>query len=181
MGVLDMGDYDVADEWLPAVQGEDASLKNLIDEAEKARPDLVSYDHQIQAQDLTIASYRGGYWPSIGASAKVGETGLNSDFTTTASVGVALSWPIFQGYLTTHQVREQQADLVVLQAQREQLRQQIDANAVTAELSVKAGKASGRRGGEGGRECAAAASPWPRSATSRASATSSSSPTRRRR
>ena len=53
---------------------ENVFLKGLsFDEALKARPDLLSLARQVEAQELTTRSIRGGYAPSLNASASLND------------------------------------------------------------------------------------------------------------
>jgi outer membrane protein len=51
-----------------------------------------------------------------------------------------LTWPIFQGFLTRGQVREAEANLAALEAQRDGLRQQVRLEVDQARLAVRAAK-----------------------------------------
>jgi len=56
--------------------------------------------------------------------------------------GVSLSWNLFQRMLTPAQVREQEAAIHSLEAQRDALRLQVRLDVVQARLAVRAAKAS---------------------------------------
>jgi outer membrane protein len=143
MGIEGPTDYDISDEALPALPGEDQPLDALLQEAQKARPELASVGEQIKADALLVHSIEGAYWPALGASA-----GFTQGGTTLTSLGwnfqagLGLSWGIFQGGLTTAQVHEAEANLGSLQAQLDLVRQQIRVELDQARLSVHAGKAS---------------------------------------
>jgi outer membrane protein len=49
---------------------------------------------------------------------------------------VGLSWPLFEGGITRAQVREQQANLSSIEAQRDALRQQVRLEVERAQLSA---------------------------------------------
>ena len=145
MGVEGPTDYDVADEQLGAVEGEDQSTDPLVDEAVKARPDLVAFEKQIRAQELTLSAVRGSYWPTLSAGAAVTDRSTEVDALDSginANVSVSLTWPIFQGLLTKSQVRENEAKLTALEAQRDLARQQVRLEVDQARLAVRAAKAA---------------------------------------
>jgi outer membrane protein len=143
IGVTDLGPWEVAEEALPPVQGEDAAPQVLLDEAIKARPDILSLERQLDAQKLTVSSLQGGYGPSLGLSGGYSETGpRTSDLVANWNAQVTLTWNLFQGGLTRGQVREANANVTALSAQIEQLRQQVRLDVEQARLGVMAGIAS---------------------------------------
>ena len=143
MGVEDPTDYDVSDDALPALPGEDLGLAPLLDEARKARPELASLEDQIRADLLLVHAVEGAYWPALEASAGFTQGGTSlSSLGWNLQAGLTLTWGLFQGGLTTAQVHEAEANLGTLQAQLDLVRQQIRVELDQARLSVHAGKAS---------------------------------------
>ena len=71
MGVLGPTDYDISDESLAAVQGEDTDIAPLLDEATKSRPEVENIEKLVRADELTVRSVEGNYWPSLSATAGV--------------------------------------------------------------------------------------------------------------
>ncbi|PTL84190.1 TolC family protein [Vitiosangium sp. GDMCC 1.1324] len=143
MGVEATTGYTVQEETVGVVQGEDQSVDTLVDAAFQGRPDLAANEHQLRAQELTISATRGNYWPSLSASVSATDSGpnpANLDWGVSGQVG--LSWPLFQGGLTRAQVREQQANLNSIQAQRDALRQQVRLEVERAQLAVTAARES---------------------------------------
>jgi outer membrane protein len=143
MGVESSVDWDVVDAPSQAVSGEDGRPDDLMVEAVKARPDLLSLSHQVEAQELTTTSIKGGYAPSLGANASLTEQGDElGSLDWSAYVGLSLSWQLFGGGITEAQVRESRANTAVLRAQVEQQRQQVRTDVEQARLSVRATKAA---------------------------------------
>jgi len=143
IGVTDLGPWEVAEEALPPVQGEDAAPQVLLDEAIKARPDILSLERQLDAQKLTVSAVKGGYGPSLGVSGAYAETGpRTSDLVSNWNAQVTLTWNLFQGGLTRGQVREASANVTALSAQVEQLRQQVRLDVEQARLGVLAAVAT---------------------------------------
>jgi outer membrane protein len=143
MGVEEPTDYDVADETLPPVPGEDQDTAPLLDEALRGRPEFVALTHQVRAQQLTVRSIQGELWPTLGVS--TGFTDAGGQFSNLAwnwSGAISLSVPIFQGGITRAQVREAQATLASLEAEGDALRQQVRVEVEQARLAVRAAKAS---------------------------------------
>ncbi len=136
--------YDVVDESTPPIAGEDApTVDPLLDEALRARPDYLSLDKQIQAQELGVWAARTAFGPNLQASTSftdggqdLGNLGWNWNFNLT------LNWQLFSGGLTWYTVKEQKANLDGLEAQRDLLRQQVRLGVEQARLAVRAAKAA---------------------------------------
>jgi outer membrane protein len=149
MGVLGTTDYDVSDDSLGAVQNEDANVGPLLEEAIKSRPEVENIEKLVRADQLTVSSIRGNYFPSISATAgfNQGGTSLFDDakhpnLTWNAFVGLSLTWNIFQGGLTTAQAEEAEANVQAEQAGLDLLQQQLRSDVDAARLAVRAAKAS---------------------------------------
>ena len=142
IGVEQDTDYDVADESLPPVDGEDGALEPLLQRAWKGRSEFVALDHQLRAQELTLGSIRAGYWPRLGVSAGLTDNG--SDLTNLAwnwNVGTTLTWQFYQGGVTDAQVAEAHANVAGLRAQVDTLRQRVRLEVEQARLAIRAAKA----------------------------------------
>jgi outer membrane protein len=155
MGVTGGTDYDVADQTLGPVDGEEMSTPALIDAAVRARPDVAALDAQVRAQQLTARAARGAYFPTLSliggafdaGSNLVPKTVPNPPFPATTYglawnlfAGLQLTWPLFQGFLTRGQVREADATLDGISAQRDALVQQVWVGVQQAALGVRAAK-----------------------------------------
>jgi outer membrane protein len=148
-GIVGGTDYDVGDEQVAIPEDEDMPLDTLAGKAIAARPELATFQKQREAQEATLSSARGGYGPTLSASAGVTEVGesLTASQATGGLVpnwnaGVLLTWPLYQGGLTVAQIRQAQAGLDSVDAQKAvevlAVRLQVD----TARLTVKAAKAT---------------------------------------
>jgi len=136
-------DFDVANDSLPVVAGENAPTDDLLREALAARPEVAALAQQLRAEQLSVSSIRGQYGPSIAAVAGVaqgGDTLPGSGWN--AQAGVALTWSLYQGGLTGASVREGEARIRNLTAEVETLRQQIRLQIEQVRLAVAAAKAS---------------------------------------
>lgn len=143
IGATDLGPWEVEQTTLPAVPGEDAAPEVLLAEAAAARPELAALEQQLRAQQLTVRSLQGGFGPSVGVAAGVSEVGPYLDGLREGwNAQVTLTWPLFQGGQTRGQVREARANLSALDAQREQLRQQVRLELEQARLGVRAAVAT---------------------------------------
>jgi outer membrane protein len=136
-------DYDVADEDLPPVKDEDQPLSTLVAEALASRPELATLDRQREADEAAVRSARGGYGPTLSATAGASTAGVSlGGLVPNWNVGLLLDWPIFQGGMTRAQVRTAEASLHGVEAQKalEELQVRLDVDA--ARLAVRAAKAS---------------------------------------
>jgi outer membrane protein len=143
MGVERGTDYEVADPPVEMVPGEDDSTDGILPTALQARPDLQALARQIEAQELTMKSLKGGYAPSLGVSTTLSDGG--SDLGNLAwnwNAILSLNWQIFGGGITNEQLREARANIAVLHAQHDLQRQQVRADIEQARLGVRAAKAA---------------------------------------
>ncbi len=143
MGVVGPTDYEIADTSMPPIAGEDAPLEPLLDEANRARPEVQSLEDQVRADQLTIRSIEGQYGPALSATLGFRQGGTRVDqLGWNAAAGLSLSWNIFQGGLTRAQVSEAQANVMATVAQLDLLRQQIQSDVDGARLALRAAKES---------------------------------------
>ena len=143
MGVERATDFDVGDDVLPPVPGEDEPLEPLFAEAVAARPELASFREQERAQALTRSAAQAGYLPTVGAQTGIAAQGSSwpaavPNWSTTVTLG----WSIFQGGATRAAAKESEANLSALRAQADQLRQQIRLEVEQARLGVRAARAT---------------------------------------
>jgi outer membrane protein len=147
MGVVGDTNYDVAEEGLAVIAGEDGPDDRLIDDALKARPEIVAYEKTREANALTVSSLKGGYGPTISA---IGQAGVidpslqetNNNLAGYWTLGAQLVWPFFQGGLTAGQVHTAEANYNYADAQLEAEKLQVRFQVEQAVLTVRAAKAS---------------------------------------
>lgn len=149
MGVAGPADFDVTRETLPAVPSEDASTEELVAEAVGARPELLAYQKQLQAQELTLRATKGGYWPSLSTGLSFSDAGREIDnMAWNLGGSVSLSWNFFSGGVTRAAAQEQSANLAALDAQRDSELLQVRVEVEQARLAVRAGKEALSAAGE---------------------------------
>lgn len=143
VGLREGTDYDVGDEIIPPVDDEEQPLETLVAKALSARPEIATLLKQRQAQEATISATKGAYGPTLSALGTVAEEGtaLNG-LQPFWSVGVLLSWPIFQGGLTHGQVRSAEAALANIAGQQALEDLQVRFGVDSAQLAVRAAKAT---------------------------------------
>jgi outer membrane protein len=143
MGVNAHTNYDVADEGLRPVDGEDEAIEALYARALQHRPELVTLGKQQQALELTVRSIKGAYGPSLSGIGQVSEIGLSlGSLAPNWYLGGQLTWPMFQGGLTQGQVREAEANVHNAVAQVDAEKLQVHLDVEQALLAVRAAKAS---------------------------------------
>lgn len=143
MGREGSTDYEVADEEIAPIEGEDLEAETMLGEALKARTELKSLDDQLRASEATLGAIRGAYWPTVGLSTALTEAGSEPEqFAWNWSIGVALSWPIFEGGLTHARVREAEANVTVAKSQIDDLKLAVRLELDQARFALRAAKAA---------------------------------------
>ncbi len=143
MGIIGSIDYEVADEEVGTIPGEDETTDSMMPQAIANRPEILTLEKQRESQELTVRSFKGAYGPTLSATAAAAEAGASlGSLGPTWNVGALLSWPIFQGGLTTGQVHQAEANLDVTDAQMASEKLQVRVDVETALLGVRAAKSS---------------------------------------
>jgi outer membrane protein len=143
MGLDAAPDYDVADETLPPIDGEDQPTDTLLVEALKSRPELVAFEQQVEAQRMALKGSKGAYAPafSVGTAASARGTDI-TDMGYNWNAGVTMRWDIFTGLSTYGVVKEAAANLTAIEAQLSGQKQQVRLDVEQARLAVRAAKAA---------------------------------------
>lgn len=124
IGVPDAPDYNVED--ILAFQKYEITFPQAIDTAYKNRPDLQSTVAKRMSIERSVDLAKTGYYPALTGSAQY--TRSDTVFFPQAdgwSAGVALTFPIFSGFLTKSQIEEAKANLAAARANEETLKQSI--------------------------------------------------------
>lgn len=124
------------------------NVRDMIDEAKRSRPDLVSVEAQINAAKANIDAAKAGERPTLSLTSSVGYTNPSgSEQIKNASIGLALNIPIFTGFNTTYKIELAQTqaklkELEYLKLQRQVALEVFQAynNLVTQTNSVKASR-----------------------------------------
>lgn len=96
--------------------------KNL---AFQRRPELLKNRYLQQYSQAAVQVARSGYFPTLNASANYGWRGSEYPLRENWSVGVGLSFPLFEGFATKSGVRQAWADLRSVMANEQVIRQDI--------------------------------------------------------
>jgi outer membrane protein len=141
MGVERSIDYDLSNEELPPVEGEDGAVESLVDEAKHLRPEMLNLHLNTQSQELSLRSAHDMIWPNLGVNGSVNESGPALDRTIWNFSGlISLSVPILQGGAINAQIRQAEGQLVQAHAQLEVERQQVRLDVEQARLGIRAAK-----------------------------------------
>jgi outer membrane protein len=135
MGVPSAPDYEVKDS--TAYQDYPIDLATALARGYDARPDLISATAKRVAAERSIDLARTGYYPVLSGNAGYGWTGQDFPLDKQWTVGAALNFPLFSGFLTRSQVEEARANLIVAKANEENIRQGIRFDVEQAYYTLK--------------------------------------------
>jgi outer membrane protein len=154
MGTTGDLEFDLADDGFPPQPGELTAIGALVDEAIHARPELAALDAQLRGQELARQSARGDYFPSLNLVAGANDAGVQfrqthildnfgqvqpyGGMAWNVYGGVRLTWHVFEGLVTRGQIKEADAALESLRAQRDQQVQQVWLAVQQAAMTVRA-------------------------------------------
>jgi len=123
MGLPEAPDYEIQDSL--AFQRVEVDLDQSMKKAYDRRPDLRSILAKKKSLDETITLQKKGYTPYVTGNAGYGWGGDSFPLDPGWSIGATLNIPLFSGFSTKYQVDEARANLDVLKANEEMLRQGI--------------------------------------------------------
>jgi outer membrane protein TolC len=135
MGVPDAPGYEVNDSM--AYQDYPIDLATALARGYEARPDLISATAKREAAERSIDLARTGYYPVLSGNAGYGWTGQDFPLDKQWTVGAALNFPLFNGFLTRSQVEEARANLIVAKANEDNIRQGIRFDVEQAYYTLK--------------------------------------------
>ena len=123
MGLPEAPDYEIQDSL--AFQRVELDLDQSMKKAYDRRPDLQSILAKKKSLDENITLQMKGYTPYVTGNAGYGWGGESFPLNQGWSIGATLNIPLFSGFSTKYQVDEARANLDVLKANEETLRQGI--------------------------------------------------------
>ncbi len=123
MGVPDAPEYGIEDNL--SYSKYEITFDEALQRAYQNRPDLQSLIFQRRAASQSINLAKKGYYPVLTGSASYNRSGQGFPLQEGWDAGVSLTFPIFSGFLTKNQVAEQKANLDVVRANEESLKQGI--------------------------------------------------------
>ena len=135
MGVPENADFTVVDNL--AFKKSGLQLNDVLNAAYSNRPDLRSVVAKREATEKSIDLAKKGYFPTLSGSAGYGYSGINFPLDSGWNAGATLSFPLFTGLSTKYQVDESKANLEILKANEDSVRQQIRLDVQQAYLNVQ--------------------------------------------
>ena len=135
MGLPEAPDYEVEDRLSSGRQ--DMDLEEAIRKAYERRPDLKAMALKRKSLEQGIELVRKDYYPSLTGSAGYGWGGGDFPLDRGWSFGAEVSIPLFTGFSTQYEIAEAQANLDVLTANENLLRQAIDQDVRQAWLNLR--------------------------------------------
>ena len=102
-----------------------APLQTYLQAAFHQRADLEMLEDEARAAGAQISEFKSDYLPSVGATAGYSARGQDIPAANNFDVGVLVTWPIFNGFLTDHEVAEAKLRQEAVRHAIEDLRQRI--------------------------------------------------------
>jgi len=135
MGVPDAPEYEIEDNL--SYKKYEMTFEDAVSKAYETRPDLKSVIAKRQSAERSIDLARKDYFPVLTGTAGYDYAGNEFPLQKGWNIGATLSFPIFSGFLTKYQVEEAKANLNVLLANEETLRQTVFLGVQQAYLSLR--------------------------------------------
>jgi outer membrane protein len=114
------------------------TMEAMLQSAFRLRPDFAVLKDQARAMGAQIAEYRSDYFPTVDAVGGYSAMGTGLPAANNFNVGIVITWPIFNSFLTSHRVAEADFRQKAIQSQIEDLRQRIVLQVKTAFLDWQA-------------------------------------------
>jgi outer membrane protein len=135
MGVPDAPEYEVEDNLSFKKYG--ITFDDAVSKAYQNRPDLKSIIVKKQAAENSVELAKKDYYPVLTGTAGYDYAGNTFPLQKGWNIGATFSFPVFNGFLTKYQVEEAKANLNVLSANEESLKQNIFLEVQQAYLNLK--------------------------------------------
>jgi outer membrane protein TolC len=101
------------------------SVEQYYGAALRLRPDLRELENQARAEGAKITEYRSDFFPTAHAVAGYNALGTGTPAANNYDAGILISWPIFNGFETEHQIAEARFHREALQHQITALQQRV--------------------------------------------------------
>jgi len=128
-------DYELAD--VLTYQPVSGSLESFFASAVASRPDLHALEAAARAAGAQIKQARSDYFPSVGATAGYSAMGTGLPAANNFNAGIVVTWPIFNGFATEHQVEEAKATQNAIRYSIEDLEQRVWLDVKSAYLELQ--------------------------------------------
>ncbi len=135
MGISENADFLIVDNL--SFQKSDLQLNDVLNTAYSNRPNLRSVIAKREATEKSIDLAKKGYYPILSGSAGYGYSGTDFPLGSGWNAGAILSFPLFTGLSTKYQVDEAKANLEILKANEDSIRQGIRLDVQQAYMNVQ--------------------------------------------
>ncbi|MDI6742508.1 MAG: TolC family protein [Smithella sp.] len=135
MGIPENADFAIVDNL--GFEKSGLQLNDVLNTAYSNRPDLRSIIAKREATEKSIHLAQKGYYPTLSGSAGYGYSGTDFPLGSGWNAGATLNFPLFSGFSTKYQVDEARANLEILKANEDTLRQSIRLDVQQAYLNVQ--------------------------------------------
>ena len=135
MGVPDAPEYTLEDNL--SFQKYSVTFEDALAKAYQNRPDLLSIVTKRQASESSIELAKKDFYPLLTGSVSYEWSGQTFPLEHGWNAGATLSFPLFSGFLTKYQVDEAKANLNVLRANEESVKQTVFLEVQKAYLNLK--------------------------------------------
>ncbi len=113
-------------------------LPELLKLAFEMRPELKMLEEEARAAGARISEYRSDYFPTVTGTGAYSNMGTGLPAANNFDVGLVITWPIFNGLATEHQVAEAKFHQDAIRHAIEDLRQQVFQQVKSAFLNSQA-------------------------------------------
>jgi outer membrane protein len=113
------------------------SLEAFFSSAIADRPDLRALEAEARAAGAQIKQARSDYFPTGGATAGYSAMGTGLPAANNFNVGIVITWPIFNGFETEHQVQEAKATQTAIRYSIQDLEQRVWLDVKSAYLELQ--------------------------------------------
>ncbi|HPK54739.1 MAG TPA: TolC family protein, partial [Smithellaceae bacterium] len=135
IGITNAPEYEIKDDL--TYLSYEIPLTTALQTAYNNRPDLLSLTRRKEALERTVDLTKKDYLPVLSGNASYGYTGYDSSMDKDWNIGVTMTFPLFTGLSTKYQVEEARANLDVLRANEDTLRQKVYLEVESAYLALK--------------------------------------------
>jgi outer membrane protein len=115
--------YDVAD--VLTYKPVTGNVQTYFASAIRERPDVTTIEANVRAAGAQIAEVRSDFFPTVAATAGYSALGTGFPAANNYNAGIVVTWPIFNGFLTEHQLEEAKAKRNVVRYALEDLEMRV--------------------------------------------------------
>jgi outer membrane protein len=127
--------YDLAD--VLTYKQQTMAIGSLLQSALELRPDLQMLEAEVRATGAQVVQARSDYFPTVSATAGYNAMGTGLPASNNFNAGIVVTWPIFNGFQTEHEVEEARLRQKAIAYAVKDLELQIDFQVKSAYLDLQ--------------------------------------------